>query len=160
MKLEELQPAPGAKHPRKRVGRGNASGHGNQSGRGAKGQKARTGVRMVPGFEGGQTPLWKRLPKRGFRSPNRKSYDWINLDVLERTFDSGAEVTPPILRARGLVKGRREVKVLGRGRLTKRLVVRAHRFSKSAKAAIEAAGGQAIELEPAREAMAEGGVEE
>jgi large subunit ribosomal protein L15 len=148
MKLEELRPAPGAKRPRKRVGRGNASGHGNQSGRGTKGQKARTGVRMVPGFEGGQTPLWKRLPKRGFRNPNRKSYDWVNLDVLERAFESGAEVTPAVLKERGLVKGKKEVKILGRGRLTKPLVVRAHRFSKSAKAAIEAAGGQAIELEP------------
>lgn len=155
MKLEELRPAPGAKRPRKRVGRGNASGHGNQSGRGTKGQKARTGVRMVPGFEGGQTPLWKRLPKRGFRNPNRKSYDWVNLDVLERVFNSGAEVTPAVLQERGLVRGRREVKILGRGRLTKALVVRAHRFSKSAKAAIEAAGGQAIELEPIRKAGVE-----
>ncbi|MGQ9477489.1 MAG: 50S ribosomal protein L15 [Candidatus Bipolaricaulia bacterium] len=160
MRLEELRPAPGAKHKEKRVGRGNASGHGNQSGRGAKGQKARSGVRMVPGFEGGQTPLWKRLPKRGFRNPNRKSYDWINLDVLERAFESGAEVTPPLLRERGLVKGKKEVKILGRGRLTKALVVRAHRFSKAAKAAIEAAGGQAIELEPSEKDKDKRGVEE
>jgi len=148
MRLEELRPAKGARRPRKRVGRGNASGHGNQSGRGTKGQKARSGVRMVPGFEGGQTPLWKRLPKRGFHNPNRKSYAWINLDVLERAFDEGAEVTPETLRERGLLKGKKEVKILGRGELRKRLIVRAHRFSRSAKAAIEAAGGQAIQLEP------------
>ncbi|HIC95905.1 TPA: 50S ribosomal protein L15 [Candidatus Bipolaricaulota bacterium] len=146
MRLEDLRPAPGAKHKRKRVGRGNASGYGNQSGRGTKGQKARSGVRMVPGFEGGQTPLWKRLPKRGFRNPNRKSYAWVNLDTLERAFEAGAEVTPLTLKERGLIKGKKEVKILGRGKLTKSLIVRAHRFSKSAKAAIEAAGGQAIEL--------------
>lgn len=146
MRLEELRPAKGARHKRKRVGRGNASGHGNQSGRGTKGQKARSGVRMVPGFEGGQTPLWKRLPKRGFHNLNRKSYTWINLDLLERAFEAGAEVTPQTLRERGLLKGQQEVKILGRGELTKRLVVRAHRFSRSAKVAIEAAGGQAIQL--------------
>lgn len=148
MRLEELRPAKGARHRRKRVGRGNASGHGNQSGRGTKGQKARAGVRMVPGFEGGQTPLWKRIPKRGFHNPHRKSYAWINLDLLERAFEAGTEVTPEVLRERGLLKGKREVKILGRGKLTKELVVRAHRFSHSAKAAIEAAGGQAIQLEP------------
>lgn len=147
MRLEELRPAKGARHKRKRVGRGNASGHGNQSGRGTKGQKARSGVRMVPGFEGGQTPLWKRLPKRGFHNLNRKSYAWINLDLLERAFEAGAEVTPQTLRERGLLKGQQEVKILGRGELTKKLVVRAHRFSRSAKVAIEAAGGQAIQLE-------------
>jgi len=152
MRLEELRPAKGARHKRKRVGRGNGSGHGNQSGRGTKGQKARSGKRMVPGFEGGQTPLWKRLPKRGFRNPNRKSYAWINLDELDRLFEEGAEVTPAVLRERGLIKGKREVKVLGRGKLHKRLIVRAHRFSRSAAAAIEAAGGQAIRLEPEPEA--------
>jgi large subunit ribosomal protein L15 len=134
MRLEELRPAKGARHKRKRVGRGNASGHGNQSGRGTKGQKARSGVRMVPGFEGGQTPLWKRLPKRGFHNLNRKSYAWINLDLLERAFEAGAEVTPQTLRERGLLKGQQEVKILGRGELTKKLVVRAHRFSRSAQA--------------------------
>jgi large subunit ribosomal protein L15 len=103
---------------------------------------------MVPGFEGGQTPLWKRLPKRGFRNPNRKSYTWINLDLLERTFEAGAEVTPQVLREHGLLKGQKEVKILGRGKLSKGLIVRAHRFSKSAILAIEAAGGQAIQLEP------------
>jgi len=103
---------------------------------------------MVPGFEGGQTPLWKRIPKRGFHNPHRKSYAWINLDLLERAFEAGTEVTPEVLRERGLLKGKREVKILGRGKLTKELVVRAHRFSHSAKAAIEAAGGQAIQLEP------------
>lgn len=147
MRLEELRPAKGAKHKRKRVGRGDASGHGSQSGRGTKGQKARSGPRMVPGFEGGQTPLWKRIPKRGFRNPNRKSYAWVNLDVLERAFEAGAEVTPQALRERGLIKGQGPVKILGRGKLTKELVVRAHRFSQSARAAIEAAGGQAIQLE-------------
>jgi large subunit ribosomal protein L15 len=103
---------------------------------------------MTPGFEGGQTPLWKRLPKRGFRNPNRKNYAWINLDLLERSFAAGAEVTPQALRERGLLKGQKEVKILGRGKLTKELIVRAHRFSRSARAAIEAAGGQAIQLEP------------
>ncbi|MFQ6033320.1 MAG: 50S ribosomal protein L15 [Candidatus Bipolaricaulia bacterium] len=155
MRLEELRPAKGARQKRKRVGRGNASGHGNQSGRGTKGQKSRSGGRMVPGFEGGQTPLWKRLPKRGFHNRNRKSYAWINLDLLERAFEAGTEVTPEVLRQRGLLKGQKEVKILGRGKLTKRLVVRAHRFSRSAISAIEAAGGQAIQLESEPESQPE-----
>lgn len=147
MRLEDLRPTQGARQRPKRIGRGNGSGHGNQSGRGTKGQRARSGIRMVPGFEGGQTPLWKRLPKRGFHNPNRKSYVWVNLDVLERAFQSGAEVTPQVLREQGLIKGQKAVKILGRGELTKKLVVRAHRFSLVAKEAIEAAGGQAIQLE-------------
>lgn len=147
MRLEDLRPAQGARQRGKRIGRGNASGHGNQSGRGTKGQRARSGVRMVPGFEGGQTPLWKRLPKRGFHNPDRKSYVWVNLDALERAFQPGAEVTPEALREQGLIKGRKAVKILGRGKLRKKLVVRAHRFSRSAQEAIEAAGGQAIQLE-------------
>jgi len=158
MRLEDLRPAPGSKRERKRVGRGSGSGHGNQSGRGTKGQKARSGVRMVPGFEGGQTPLWKRIPKRGFRNPFRRSYVWVNLDVLAAAFEDGAEITPEVLKERGLIKGRTDrVKILGRGKekLKKRLIVHAHRFSEGARKAIERAGGRAILLAPPKAEEAE-----
>ncbi len=158
MRLEDLRPAPGSKRERKRLGRGNASGHGNQSGRGTKGQKARSGVRMVPGFEGGQTPLWKRIPKRGFRNPFRRSYVWVNLDVLAEAFEDGAEITPEVLRERGLIKGQFDgVKILGRGKenFKKRLIVYAHRFSEGAREAIERAGGKAILLAPPKAEEAE-----
>jgi large subunit ribosomal protein L15 len=146
MRLNELKPARGSRKARKRVGRGNGSGHGNFSCRGVKGQRARAGgKRQLPGFEGGQTPFWKKLPKRGFSNFTRKSYAWVNLGSLEARFQAGDEVTPEVLRQVRLVRQMGDgVKVLGEGELTKPLTVRAHQFSSSARAKIEAAGGRAI----------------
>jgi large subunit ribosomal protein L15 len=148
MKLHELQPAEGAKKDRKRVGRGDGSGHGSFSGRGCKGQKARAGKPVRLGFEGGQLPLFRRLPhKRGF--PNtvfRIAYDVVNLGVLDM-FDAEVEITPEILFGMGIIKGDKPVKILGDGEVTKALKVSADAFSASAKAKIEAAGGTAIQLE-------------
>lgn len=144
MKPHELAPPPGAHHPRKRVGRGNGSGHGTYSGRGLKGQKARTSFKLRPGFEGGQLPLIKRLPeKRGFTNIFRKEYSVVNVGQLAR-FPEGSEVTAASLVEVGLLKSTRQpLKVLGEGELDRRLVVKANAFSASAKAKIEAAGGQA-----------------
>lgn len=139
MKIHDLKPAEGARRRKHRVGRGIAGKGGKTAGRGMKGQGARDTV--PAGFEGGQTPLHRRTPKRkGFRNPFRVEYEPVNLDVLE-TFDAGAEVTPDTLRDRGLVAKRGYVKVLGRGEVTKRLVVRAHAFSRTAAEKIQAAGG-------------------
>jgi len=145
VRLEELSPAPGAKRRRKRIGRGPASGHGKTSGRGHKGQKARAGGGKGPGFEGGQMPLHRRVPKRGFRSPFRREYAIVNLAALARAFAAGAIVDPDRLAEARLIKkaDRRAVKVLGEGGLAHALTVRAHAFSRSAVAKIEAAGGQA-----------------
>lgn len=144
MKIHELKPAKGARTAKQRVARGTAGRRGKTAGRGTKGQKARNTVPV--GFEGGQTPLFRRTPKkRGFRNPFRVEYNPVNLEVLE-TFDAGSEITPEVLRARGLTPKRGLVKVLGRGELSKALTVRAHRFSASARQAIEAAGGTAEEL--------------
>ena len=142
MRQNELSPAPGSKKARKRVGRGDGSGHGTYSGRGCKGQKSRAGFKMKPGFEGGQLPLIKRLPrKRGFTNIFRVEYSVINLDKLS-LFESGSEVTPEKLVAVGLVKSlRHPVKVLAEGSITFPLSVKAHKFSTAAKAKIEAAGG-------------------
>jgi large subunit ribosomal protein L15 len=147
MLAHELRPAKGARQDRKRVGRGDASGHGSYSGRGMKGQKARSGRKPKLGFEGGQTRLIKRLPRRrGFTNPFRVEYAEINLRQLAR-FDAGSEVTPALLRQVGLIKGgRRPVAVLGDGDLTKPLTVRAHRFSRPARQKIEGAGGAALEV--------------
>lgn len=143
MKLHELRPAPGAKHERKTVGRGIGSGLGKTSGRGHKGQKARAGGGVRPGFEGGQMPLYRRIPKRGFVNHFRVEYEIVHLEDLNR-FDDGTEVTPELLQKARLVRrGGVGVKVLGDGELTKKLTVRAHRFSKSAEAKISAAGGRA-----------------
>ena len=133
MKLHELQPAEGSRKVRNRVGRGTSSGNGKTSGRGQKGQKARSGGGVRLGFEGGQTPLFRRLPKRGFTNVNRKEYAVINLDVLNR-FEDGTEVTPVALVEAG-------IKVLGNGSLDKKLTVKAAKFSKHAQETIEAAGG-------------------
>jgi large subunit ribosomal protein L15 len=142
MKLHELKPAEGSRQERKRVGRGNGSGLGKTSGRGQKGQKSRSGGGVRPGFEGGQMPLIQRLPKRGFKNPNRKEYAIVNLDTLNR-FAEGTEVTPELLlETRVISKAKDGVKILGNGQLEHKLTVRAHKFSDSAKAAIEAAGGQ------------------
>ena len=153
MRQDELSPAPGSRKKRKRVGRGDGSGHGTYSGRGCKGQKSRSGYKMRPGFEGGQLPLIKRLPrKRGFVNIFRREYSVINLDKLNR-FESGSEVTPESLVAAGLVKSlRHPVKILAEGDITHSLLVRAHKFSTAAKAKIEAAGGRAEEVEHASKA--------
>lgn len=141
MKLHELHPAEGSRHVRNRVGRGSSSGNGKTSGRGQKGQKSRSGGGVRLGFEGGQTPLFMRLPKRGFTNINRKDYAIVNLDVLNR-FEDGAEVTPTTLIEAGIVKDEKAgIKILGNGELTKKLSVKAAKFSKSATTAIEAAGG-------------------
>ncbi|KPB03603.1 MULTISPECIES: 50S ribosomal protein L15 [unclassified Bacillus (in: firmicutes)] len=141
MKLHELKPNEGSRKERNRVGRGTGSGNGKTSGKGHKGQNARSGGGVRPGFEGGQTPLFQRLPKRGFTNINRKEYAIINLDALNR-FDEGTEVTPELLVETGLVsKLNAGLKVLGNGSIEKKLTVRAHKFSSAAKEAIEAAGG-------------------
>lgn len=141
MKLHELKPAEGSRHVRNRVGRGTSSGNGKTSGRGQKGQKARSGGSIRLGFEGGQTPLFRRIPKRGFTNINRKDYAVINLDVLN-TFEDGAEITPVILKEKGIVKDEKAgIKVLANGELTKKVNVKVAKFSKSAQKAIEAAGG-------------------
>ncbi|MCE5322441.1 50S ribosomal protein L15 [bacterium] len=142
MRLEDLRPAPGSTHKSKRVGRGTGSGQGKTAGKGHKGQKARSGQKPRPGFEGGQTPLHRRLPQRsGFRNVNRKIYAIVSLDDLER-FDAGTEVTPELLITSGLVGGAMDgIKVLGDGEITKSLTVRAHKFSKSAEEKLKAAGG-------------------
>jgi large subunit ribosomal protein L15 len=148
MKLHELQSPVGAKHAHKRVGRGDGSGHGSFSGRGCKGQKARAGKPVRLGFEGGQLPLFRRLPKkRGF--PNtvfRIAYDVVNLAVLDM-FDAEVEITPEILFGMGIIKGDKPVKILGDGEVSKAFKVSADAFSASAKAKIEAAGGTATLLE-------------
>ncbi len=143
MKLDDLRPAPGSNKKRKRVGRGDGSGHGKTSGRGHKGQGARSGGNTKPGFEGGQMPLQRRLPKRGFRNPFRIEMSVVNLGQID-TLPAGTEVTPEILMLHGYVSGKnRPVKVLGDGELSKALTVRAHGFSAKAKEKIEAAGGKA-----------------
>lgn len=142
MKLHELKPNPGTRKERKRVGRGMASGHGKTSGRGHKGQKARSGGGVRLGFEGGQTPLFQRLPKRGFTNINRKEYAIVNLETLNRFADE-TEVTPELLIKEGIVRNKNlDVKILGNGTLEKKLHVKAHKFSTAAKEAIEAAGGK------------------
>ena len=153
MRQNELSPAPGAKKNRKRVGRGDGSGHGTYSGRGCKGQKSRAGFKMRPGFEGGQLPLIKRLPrKRGFVNIFRTEYSVINIKQLSM-FEPGSEVTPEGLVAAGLVKSlRHPVKILANGDLNHPLVVKAHQFSTTAKAKIEVVGGRAEEVEHASKA--------
>jgi large subunit ribosomal protein L15 len=142
LKLHELKPAEGSRKERNRVGRGIGSGNGKTSGRGQKGQKARSGGGVRPGFEGGQTPLFQRLPKRGFTNINRKEYAIVNLEKLNR-FEDGTEVTPELLLETGVVsKLKAGIKVLGNGTIEKKLTVKAHKFSSSAKEAIEAAGGK------------------
>ncbi|MBQ1300861.1 MAG: 50S ribosomal protein L15 [Erysipelotrichaceae bacterium] len=143
MKLHELKPVDGARKDGFRLGRGHGSGNGKTSGKGNKGQKARSGGMGKLGFEGGQTPLARRLPKRGFTNFTRKEYAIINLSQLNN-FEDGAEVNPMILKELGLVKNLKDgLKVLGEGELTKKLNVKAHKFSQSAVELIEKAGGKA-----------------
>ena len=141
MKLNELKPAEGSRQVRNRVGRGTSSGNGKTAGRGQKGQKARGKVRL--GFEGGQMPLFRRMPKRGFKNINRVEYAVVNIEKLNK-FEDGTEVTPTLLVESGIVKNEKDgIKILGNGELKKKLTVKANKFSASAKSAIEAAGSQA-----------------
>ena len=144
MKLHSIYPNDGATKTRKRVGRGTGSGTGKTSGRGENGQKSRSGYSRKAGFEGGQLPLYRRLPKRGFSNANFKTeYAVINLSDLNK-FDNGAEVTPEILKEMGIIKNQLDgVKILGNGTLEKKLVVKAHKFSLVAKEQIEKLGGKA-----------------
>ena len=144
MELSNLKPKKGARHAKKRVGRGPGSGHGKTAARGEKGQKSRSGFSRMRGFEGGQMPLHRRVPKRGFTNIFRTEYDVVNLDQLEALFDKGATVTVDGLRERGIVSSRTAlVKVLGRGDVTKALTVQAHKFSGKAAEKLAAAGGKA-----------------
>ena len=147
--LNNLKAPPGATHKKKRVGRGPGSGLGKTSGRGNKGQKSRSGYSGMRGFEGGQMPLHRRLPKRGFTNIFKREWAEVNLADLEKAFDAGATVTPESLVERGLVRRslQKSVVILGQGELKKSLTVSAHRFSKSAKEKIEAAGGKTEAIE-------------
>jgi large subunit ribosomal protein L15 len=141
MKLHELKPAEGSRKERKRLGRGIGSGQGKTAGKGHKGQNARSGGGVRLGFEGGQTPLFRRLPKRGFTNISRKEYAVVNLTVLNR-FEEGTEVTPELLIETGVVSNEKAgIKILAKGNVEKKLTVKAHKFSSAAKEAIEAAGG-------------------
>jgi large subunit ribosomal protein L15 len=143
MKLHELKPAEGSRHVRKRVGRGIGSGLGKTSGKGHKGQNARSGGGVRPGFEGGQNPLYRRLPKRGFTNINRKEYAVVSLDALNR-FAEGTVVTPELLKETGVISALRDgVKVLANGELNVKLTVKAHKFSQAAAEKIAQVGGTA-----------------
>lgn len=142
MKLHELTSAAGSRSTRKRVGRGIGSGMGKTATRGHKGQNARSGGGVRPGFEGGQNPLYRRLPKRGFNNPFRKEFAIVNLEDLNQ-FPAGTEVTPEVLMEAGIVKNPRDgIKVLGNGEITVSLTVKASKFSESAAQKIQAAGGK------------------
>ena len=142
MKLHELKPQPGARKREKRIGRGPGSGHGKTSTRGHKGQGSRSGGTKGPGFEGGQQPLIRRIPKRGFKNIFRKEYTIVNLSDLAR-FDASQKITPDLLKGTGIIrKSATELKVLGDGELTKPLSIAAHKFSETALAKIQAAGGR------------------
>ena len=147
MRQDKLSPAPGSKKNRKRVGRGDGSGHGTYSGRGCKGQKSRSGFKMSRGFEGGQLPLIRRLPrKRGFTNIFRTEYSVVNIGKLS-VFEAGSEVTPERLVLAGVVKSlQHPIKVLAEGDINHPLIVKANRFSAAAKAKIEAAGGKVEEV--------------
>jgi large subunit ribosomal protein L15 len=141
MDLSKLRPAPGSTHAKKRVGRGPGSGLGKTAGRGNKGAKSRAGFKVKRGFEGGQMPLHRRVPKRGFTNIFRVEYEIVNLADLDR-FEAGATVNPETLTASRLTRKNRPVKILGDGKIQKALTVSAHKFSASAKAGFEAAGGR------------------
>ena len=145
MKLSELEAAPGSRKNRKRVGRGIGSGSGKTSGRGQKGQKSRSGGNPHPWFEGGQMPLYRRLPKRGFTNIFRKEYEVVNLVQLIK-LKNESPVTPEVLKSKGMIHKIDLVKILGNGELTEAVTVHAHKFSKSAKDKIEKSGGKAIAI--------------
>ncbi len=146
MKLSNLQPAPGVRKNRKRIGRGIGSGTGKTSGKGQKGQKSRSGGKPHPWFEGGQMPLQRRLPKRGFTNIFKKVYELVNLDDLARITDADP-ITPEVMKERGLVKKTTRVKILGNGEMTRGVAVKAHKFSRTAAEKIEKSGGKAEEIE-------------
>jgi len=143
MDLSNLRKPKGSTHSKKRIGRGQGSGNGKTAGRGHKGAKSRSGFKHKRGFEGDQMPLHRRVPKRGFHNIFRQAYEVVNLDTLQDRFDAGVEVTPELLRERGVVSRRGLIKVLGRGDIEKALTVRAHKFSGKAAEKIAAAGGKA-----------------
>jgi len=144
MRLHDLKPAEGARREKKRVGRGIGSGHGKTSCRGQKGQKARSGGGVRPGFEGGQMPLTRRIPKRGFTNIFKKEYAIVNVGTLEERFEEGAAITPEVLIESGIIKDVKDgVKILGDGDLNKKFTVKAHKFSQSAIEKIQAVGGKA-----------------
>ena len=148
MGLHDLKPAPGSTHAKKRIGRGHGSGQGTQAGRGHKGAQSRSGFKFKRGFEGGQMPLHRRVPKRGFHNPFRTEYAVVNLDALAELFDAGTVVTPELMREKGLVHGKRlQIKVLARGDVSKQLTVKAHKFSGKAAEKLAAAGGAAEVLQ-------------
>jgi large subunit ribosomal protein L15 len=148
MKLHDLKPAPGSTRPRKRVGRGHGSGHVKTAGRGTKGQNSRSGGRVRPGFEGGQNPIYRRMPyKRGFKNPFRTEYEIINVQDIDK-FGLTGPITPEALFERGVIDNASAlVKILGDGEIAGAFTIRAHKFSASAKAKIEAAGGVAEVIE-------------
>jgi len=158
MDLSNLKPPKGAKHAKKRIGRGHGSGNGKTAGRGHKGAKSRSGFKFKRGFEGGQMPLHRRVPKRGFHNPFRVEYEVVNLDTLSERFEAGTVVTPDLLRERRLVsRAAQHVKVLARGEIDKALTVQAHRFSGTAAEKIAAAGGKAEALGTANAATESAG---
>src|SRR5918994_3957179 len=142
MSLSNLRPPKGAKHAKKRIGRGQGSGHGKTASRGHKGAKSRSGFKHKRGFEGGQMPLHRRIPKRGFHNLFRTEYAVVNLDTLAERFDAGTVITPELLREQGIIRSSRQpIKVLARGDIGKKLTVKAHKFSGKAAEKIAAAGG-------------------
>jgi large subunit ribosomal protein L15 len=143
MDLSNIKPPKGAKHAKKRVGRGQGSGQGKTAGRGHKGAKSRSGFKFKRGFEGGQMPLHRRVPKRGFHNPFRVEYEVVNLDTLTERFEAGTVVTPELLAEKRLISDGKLVKVLARGDVSKALTVRAHKFSEKAAEKLAAAGGTA-----------------
>ena len=158
MGLENLKPPHGSTHAKKRIGRGHGSGQGTQAGRGHKGAQSRSGYSFKRGFEGGQMPLHRRVPKRGFHNLFRVEYAVVNLDALAEQFEAGTVVTPELMREKGLVRGKRlQIKVLARGDVSKALTVKAHKFSGKAAEKLAAAGGAAEVLlasQPRAEASA------
>jgi len=154
VRLDSMKPPRGARKSRKRVGRGPGSGNGKTAGRGHKGAGARAGAQVTPGFEGGQMPIQRRLPKRGFKNPTRVEYQVVNLADLA-AFDAGAVVDPAVLVGAGLTRRRSCVKILAQGTLRNALTVKAHAFSGAARAAIEAAGGTCEVVSAGATAVAE-----
>lgn len=151
LSLNNIHPAPGSTHKKKRVGRGPGSGLGKTAGRGHKGQKSRSGYSSRPGFEGGQMPLQRRLPKRGFTNIFKKQWIEISLAKIDANFDAGDDVNPEVLHSRGLIKkAKHDLVILGNGEMTKKLNISAHRFTKAAKEKIEKAGGTATEITKAQ----------
>jgi large subunit ribosomal protein L15 len=143
MDLSNLKPSDRSRFTKKRVGRGQGSGNGKTAGRGHKGAQSRSGYSFKRGFEGGQMPLHRRVPKRGFRNPFRVEYSVVNLDTLAERFEEGTTITPELLRERGMAPGKGLIKVLARGDISKKLTVQAHKFSGKAVEKIAAAGGAA-----------------